>query len=184
MKASKQLFKIAEIIKKLYFNPLLEYNWKKYKSIGDIRNVYPIEKDMLNKYRDNEVFQNAYEKGFLFFDKNGKLEKIHSKETFEKDIQPEKCSQDDVLVIGRFNDCYPISRETFNERYKHLEGTQYLKKSNIIIEAIKNPYDYEIIVQNEHGDLHCNVGDYIIKNGNSYAVVNKEIFQKTYQETE
>lgn len=187
MKASDQLLAIAKVLNEEnvhYFNEQLNYDWKKYKSIGDIRNLYPIESNMLNIYKEDEVFQNAYKNGFLIFDQKGKLIAIHSKETFEHNLQPQKCNQDEILVIGRFNDCYPISKEIFQQRYIHIEGSKYQKKSNIVIYAIQNPYDYEILVKNQHGDLKCKIGDYITKNNNSYAVVDKQIFEETYSEVQ
>lgn len=183
MKASNQLFKIAQLINKQYFDPSLNYDWKQYRpKKKDIRHLYPNENNMLNKYKSDKVFQDAYKSGFLFFDKNGKLEKIHSKETFQSKLQPQKCNSDEVLVIGKFNDCYPISKQVFNDRYIHIKGSEYQKKTNIIVQAIENPYDRDILVKNQHGDLNCKVGDYITKNGNSYAVVDRKIFEETYQE--
>ena len=181
-KISNQLIKIAQLINDKYFDPQLNYNWEKYKSkSGDIRHLYPNENNMLNKYKSDKLFQDAYKNGFLFFNENGKLEKVHSKETFEHKLEPQKIDANDVLVIGNFNDCYPISQKIFQERYEHIKGSEYLKKSNVIVQAIKNPYDYDIIVKNNHGDLNCKIGDYITKSNNSYAVVDSEIFEKTYQ---
>lgn len=183
MKISKQLIKISTILKnsKEYFDEDETYNWKKYKSVSnDVRNIYKIQNNMINKWKNDKKFQDAYNAGYLFFDQNEKLCAIHSKETFGK-LQPQKCKDGDYLVIGSFNDCYPINEQTFKERYDHINGSQYLKKSNIIIQAIQNPFNYQIIVKNQKGDLNCKINDYIVKNQNGYSVIDQKIFNATYQ---
>jgi hypothetical protein len=66
---------------------------------------------MLKDYSDDKVFQNALKNGYLIFE-NDVLKAVHSKETIGK-LAPEKVNKNDVLIIGKFNDCYPCPKSVF-----------------------------------------------------------------------
>ena len=179
-KISEQLFEVATMLMQT-FNPnkVEESQWKKYKSKqNDFRNVYFISDTMLEDYSDDKVFQNALKNGYLIFEDN-KLIGVHSLETIDK-LEPEKINKDDVLIIGKFNDCYPCPKNVFENKYKHVDGSRYMKLANIVIEAYQNNND-NIIVESNHGQQICKSGDYIIRSDNDYNVVDKFVFEETYK---
>lgn len=180
-KISQQLYNLATKLMKT-FDPkdVAQFQWKKYKSVkGDFRNVYFLSNTMINDYSDDQIFQNALNNGYLIFE-NGVLKAVHSKETIGK-LAPEKVNENDVLIIGKFNDCYPCPKSVFQQKYKHVEGSLYEKLSNIIVEAYQNN-GYNMIVKSNHGQQMCKSQDYIIKSDNDYNVVDKQIFEKTYKQ--
>lgn len=180
-KISEQLFEVATMLMQT-FNPnkIEESQWKKYKSKqNDFRNIYFISNTMLKDYSDDQIFQNALNNGYLIFE-NGVLKSVHSKETIGK-LAPEKVNGNDVLIIGKFNDCYPCPKSVFQQKYKHVEGSLYEKLSNIIVEAYQNN-GYNMIVESNHGQQMCKSQDYIVKSDNDYNVVDKQIFEKTYKQ--
>lgn len=185
IRIAKALIKLAKTLIAEQDTPVFDttknYDWEEYKSVGDIRHLYPIENGMEDKYANDKFFKNACEKGYLIFDDNGKLIQIHSKETIGRG-EPQTCgSEDYALIIGAGgDDCYPIPKKVFEEKYIHKDGSEYYKIAGQVVQAIVNPQNKQIIIKHRTGDLYCKPDDYIIKRGDNYAVVDKDIFEKTY----
>ena len=91
------------------------------------------------------------------------------------------CNKNDIIITGIMNEQYPLPAKEFLKNYKIINHYQASKRLKVV-NCLEMHNKFKVKVSWGESVLKGEKGDYLIEyNKNDFGIVQKNIFEKTYE---